>query len=118
MQRTEWSNFALISCLLLTMLWLRHKAQVVIIMFGVNRVQVPHEHRISIPLVLEILRVLLHVVYAWVDLLEVAESMLLLLKVQDYLHIVLRQLVVLSHAFIHLVQKFVKHGLGLLLDQL
>ncbi len=51
--------------------------------------QVAHQERVSVPLTLEKLAVVLHIVDAGEDLLKVAQSELFLLKVQDYLQVIL-----------------------------
>ena len=64
-----------------------HKANVVRVVLGRNYGQVAHEQTICVPLTLEELAVVLDIVDAGEDLLEVSQTELLLLKVQDQLQI-------------------------------
>ena len=58
--------------------------------------QVAHQQTVSIPLALEELAIVLHVVDAGEDLLEVALPELLLLEVQDNVQVVLRRQMLLT----------------------
>jgi len=75
----------------------------VVILLRADSLQISHQDRISIPLMFKEGCVAPNVIDARENLLEVAQSMLFLLKIKDYLHIIFSQAVIWCTSLLHLV---------------